>query len=58
VKGSVKGYAPSEFDISFFREDDTEEELKRDEVPLYKKSSPWQGGGDRVNKIEILCGDN
>ena len=32
VKGSVKGYTPSEFDIAFFREENTEEELKRGEA--------------------------
>jgi len=59
----VKGYTPSEFDISFFREENTKQELKRDGVPLKKKSSPspCQGEGDkgdRVNKKEILHCDN
>jgi hypothetical protein len=63
VKGILKGHTPSEFDIAFFRGENTEEELKRDGVPLKKKSSPshCQGEGDkgdRVNKKEILHCDN
>jgi len=51
----VEGYTPSEFNISFFREENTKGELKRGEVPLKGKSSPapCQGEGDKGDGVTI-----